>query len=103
MPTHMIQISQDCITHLFILSHWLDSLTFTKSFGQILKHTGVNIHQTVSNFIKIPLLRHQISSCGAFLDLFMIEHYLGERAIASHGMYESLFKLLYMPLPLMPP
>jgi hypothetical protein len=29
--------------------------------------------------------------------------YLGERAIASHGMYESLFKLLYMPLPLMPP
>src|SRR5882762_3505645 len=28
---------------------------------------------------------------------------LGERAIASHGMYESLFKLLYMPLPLMPP
>jgi len=28
---------------------------------------------------------------------------LGERAIASHGMYESLFELLHMPLPLMPP
>src|SRR5882762_3742129 len=29
--------------------------------------------------------------------------YLGERAIASHGMYESLFELLHMPLPLMSP
>src|SRR5882762_8160221 len=32
-----------------------------------------------------------------------IQFHLGERAIASHGMYESLFELLYMPLPLMPP
>ena len=49
--------------------------------------------------------QHTAEQCPFLAPIFIYNAitYLGERAIASHGMYKSLFELLYMPLPLMPP